>query len=439
MHCAAPPVEPTTSIDVHDVLSKLQSACPGPLQCTQRRDLDAICRKIGVTGGLLDHYESDWKPPSEKAPLPIDHWPLVASVLLEWSDALAVSDRPYALKLLNAACSAVDIGQISGALRDTITCRVDRLAIPAAAQGTSFSTTGVQPSPRTLPLTVLAYEGPCARAYLAMMRRAGLRPQRIVLLALVEHPQSHKAVGRWFPGRLRTWYAEKTQDVAMNHWPRRIRSRHPELLRAIVDGLQPVLHQPGELIREMYDAFSYDAYADVVERVAAPGLRSDAVHDALRACSPSSILFTGGGILPARTIDLPGLKFLHVHPGHLPHVRGADGMLWSMLMRGQPSMSCFHLAGGLDTGDLVAVHDYPRLSFALPHAHRPDDQTLYRALFGFADPLLRADLLVNQVLAETTDPATWPTTRQDVETGVTCHFMHPLLRRRALEALFLPS
>ena len=37
---------------------------------------------------------------------------------------------------------------------------------------------GATREPRTLPLTVLAWEGPQARAYLVRMRRAGLQPER---------------------------------------------------------------------------------------------------------------------------------------------------------------------------------------------------------------------------------------------------------------------
>jgi hypothetical protein len=148
------------------------------------------------------------------------------------------------------------------------------------------------------------------------------------------------------------------------------------------------------------------------------------------------VLFTGGGILPAGVIDLPGLRFLHVHPGHLPFVRGADGLLWSILVRGRPATSCFYLAAGLDTGDVVAVRDYPPLSFDLGSRRRPDDQTLYRAVFSFIDPLLRADMLVNGVLNAGVDLPHLETTPQDPSRGVTYHFLHPRLRERALARLF---
>jgi hypothetical protein len=310
-----------------------------------------------------------------------------------------------------------------------------------------------------LPLTVLAYEGPCLRAYLAMMRRAGLRPQRIVLIVLSEDPTSRKPVGRWFPGCLRTWYAEKAQDLRLNYWPRRIAKSHPQLVSAMVSGLQTSIDRPAALIQEMYGPPRYEAYCERCERVVAPQLNDDAVVEALRSMAPGNVLFTGGGIMPSRIIDLPGLRFLHVHPGRLPDVRGADGLLWSTLVRGRPAVSCFYMNAGLDTGEVIATREYPAMTAscatgslsasvgtgglsictgeqAASGTGRPDDQTLYRAIFGFIDPLLRADLLVNHVLATADDPSRLQAAPQDANEGVTYHFMHPALRKRVLAALF---
>lgn len=435
MSCAVSDRKRLDFVDVPAVLEDLFDACVGPLEPSHRRNLDAICRKLAVTGTLLARYDRDWKPSAIKTPLDAHHWPLVGHVLLSWADALADADRPFSLKLLNAALAATDIASLDGDLRAKAKSRVDAMVVSTVADNKNAGRPATG-TPRTLPLTVLAYEGPCARAYLSMMRRAGLRPQRIMLLVLNEHPQSHKAVGRWFPGCLRTWYAEKAQDAALNYWPRRIRAAHPELVRSITDGLQGTIERPGEIINEMYGPFHYESYADQVERVSARNVQSSEVYDAIEAGGAGTILFTGGGLLPARTIDIPGTKYLHVHPGHLPHVRGADGLLWSMLVNGRPSMSCFHLASGLDTGDIVAVRDYARPHFKLARDSRPDDQTLYRAIFAFVDPLLRANLLVNDVLSRAGDLTRLPTATQDAAAGVTYHFMHPALRRQALEALF---
>lgn len=428
------------------VFADLARAWPGPLSPEHRDRLEHICRKLAVTRTLLACYDACWKPTDDKTPLPEKTWTLATATLLAWStvpEQLGPDGKGLALKFLNAALYAMDAcPTVPDTLRTRAESQLVNLTIPERVSERRGSVPPIFSKPlapscvRIAPLTVLAYEGPCARAYLAAMRRAGLRPERIILLVLSEHPASRKPVGRWFPGRFRSWYAEKVQDIALNFWPRRLLASRPDLLGSIGAGLAPILESPAALIREMYNPFRYEAYADRVERLIVRDLRDEALRRHLQTLGPTTVLFTGGGILPAGVIDLPGLRFLHVHPGHLPFVRGADGLLWSMLVRGCPAMSGFYLAAGLDTGDVVAVRDYPPLSFGQANRPRPDDQTLYRAIFAFVDPLLRADLLVSGVLGSAPDPQRLETTRQDPSCGVTYHFLHPRLRERALARLF---
>ena len=72
----------------------------------------------------------------------------------------------------------------------------------------------------------------------------------------------------------------------------------------------------------------------------------------------------------------------------------------------------------------------------LPAGATYDDDTLYRALFSFIDPLIRAELLVADVLGPATDVDDLAGTPQRLDVGVTYHFMHPTVRGRALRKLF---
>lgn len=290
-----------------------------------------------------------------------------------------------------------------------------------------------------LPLTVLVYEGPQARAYLAAMRRASYVPARILRLVLTRHPTTKRAIGGWLPGGLRRWYARRYQELAHNAWPRRIRSFRPDLLEAVVRGMEPILPGAGALVAEMLGRFRYEDYAARVDDVLVEGLQDPVLAEALRAVEPRTVLFTGGGILPGPILDLPGFRFLHVHPGFLPHVRGADGMLWSMLVRGRPGVSAFYMARGLDTGDILAAKEEARPLFDLQGRARPDDRTLYRALFSYADPLLRARFLVDEILKAPGDLASRPVTRQKKSAGTEFHFMHDAVLKEALGLLFRGS
>jgi SAM-dependent methyltransferase len=274
---------------------------------------------------------------------------------------------------------------------------------------------------RTLPVTVLAWEGPMARAYLVRMARAGLRPARIILM--VKPSIAGTRWGRW------------TQERSHLFHPQRIRAQHPALVSAIAGAMSPIVEDAAGWLREIYDGFSYERYTDRFETIAARSYKDPAVASALRAAAPGTALFTGGGIVPTDLFAIPGLRIIHVHTGLLPQVRGADVLLWSLLTRGRPGVSAFFMSANLDEGDVIASRECPPLEIALPE-DRPDDDTLYRSVFSFIDPLIRAELLVKDVLEPHPDVTTVAGVPQDLHQGTTFHFMHPALRRRALRMLF---
>lgn len=289
---------------------------------------------------------------------------------------------------------------------------------------------------RSLPLTVLAWEGPQARAYLSRMRLAGLRPDRILLPVLDRHPATKKPVGKWLPRRFRLRYAEKSQELSNNYWPRRIRVSYPFLEGTMVKEIKLLCEPAESMIDEMVGRFRYEHYANKAERVLVSGLSDPTLSDTLSRMGSGTVLFTGGGILRSNLLKLPGFRFLHVHPGYLPYIRGADGVLWSLLVRGRLGMSAFYMSSEIDTGDLIAAEEYAPVSFDISGKSRPDDESLYRAIFSFFDPVLRAEFLVSRVLTKGYDLSSSSSVAQDVSKGITYHFMSPKLRHKALSLLF---
>ena len=282
-----------------------------------------------------------------------------------------------------------------------------------------------------LPLTVLAWEGPQARAYLVRLRRAGLQPDRVILM--VRDPAAEK---RGRPASLPSGRAERAQDRSHNFHPYAIRKSSPELVAAIGDAMAAIVDDPMGFYAEMYDDFSYGDYASEVVRVGANSYRDPALAAALEKSGAEIVLFTGGGIVPASVFEVPGVRLIHVHTGFLPHVRGADVLLWSLLVRGRPGVSAFFMTPGLDDGDVLAAKELQPMKITLPAGSRFDSDMLYRALFSFIDPLIRAELLVGDVLEPADDLHALSATPQDLSTGVTYHFMHPIVRSRALGELF---
>ena len=287
-----------------------------------------------------------------------------------------------------------------------------------------------------LALTILVHEGPIARAYLAALRAANLRVEHIILLVSSQRAGTKKPIATWLPRKLRRRYAEWNQEVRLNYWPRRLSRELPELRAEIAAKMAPELGFAPEIFDEMTGAVDYRLYASDVTKILTHGLNDPDLAALLTRCSPGAFLFTGGGMVPESLLSIEGLRFLHVHPGFLPHVRGADCLLWGRLVRGQLGASCFYMAPKIDMGDIICAHEFQAPDFALPKkGKRPDDLTLYRTLYSFYDPLLRATVLL-RALALGSDPISLPSQPQSPKDGVTYHFMSPPLRRAALARFF---
>ncbi len=299
--------------------------------------------------------------------------------------------------------------------------------------------TGATPlrTSRVLPLTLLAWEGPQARAYLTRLRREGLRVERIVLMVRDPLGGALQKVPGGAGAELSLRLGARAQDRSHNFHPYRIRRRNSELVAAIARGLQPLVAEPNRLYVDMFDRFRYEAFADDVIRVGANSYADPRLLAVLRSVAPTTLIFSGGGIVPQAVFDIEGLTLVHVHTGLLPFVRGADVLLWSILTRGRPGVSAFVMTPGLDDGDVLATWETEPLTIELPAGERPDDETLYRSVFSFVDPLLRAELLVRDVLAPAADVRELTAAPQDLDVGITFHFMHPTVRGRALQALFV--
>ncbi len=286
-----------------------------------------------------------------------------------------------------------------------------------------------------LPLTILMHEGPQGRAYLSALKNAGYRPARIILMVYTHDHASGKPIGPWAPFFLRRQFAQSHQNRTQLYWVRHIRKRMPALYAAMVETIGDALDLPADFFEQTLGDLPLSDYAETVEKVMVKDFRDPKLAKTLQQVAPATLLFTGGGLVPKELLSLESIRVLHIHPGLLPHVRGADGLLWSMLVRGRPGASCFYMTPGLDEGDVALAQEFEPIKIPLSNDERPDDQTLYRAIFSFLDPAIRARLLLS-LIEKGGNLNNLPAQRQDRTEGVTYHFMNPAFRRLALDAIF---
>jgi len=413
-------------------------------QPTQIDTIGQLSRRMEISGRLHSHYDQHWRP--DGPPL-AEPWCSVAALQLYRATRLDQSNQAplgIQLKRFNALLKSLsntgqewaspDSDLQQQALTDfqqLLTSRhTDRPTVNPVPPPTS---TNPPDKAKILPLTVLFYEGPIARAYLETIHAAGFRPRKIIQLVSSLDISTRKPVGRLLPALLREPYAAAIQQSRIHHWPRKIASAHPELRSAIAAQVQQQLgfsHQTQDAASAL-KPLQY--YCDDIEPLLVTGLKDPQLHQQLAQRTPDTLLFTGGGIVPASLLGIDGLRFIHIHPGYLPDIRGADCVLWSTLLTGQCSASSFYLSPGIDTGDIIERSWLPTLDIHVD-VGRYDLKTLYRAVYGFLDPWIRAFVL-RSTITKQREFSTIATQTQQEHEGINYHFMHPDMQRAALRAL----
>ena len=82
-------------------------------------------------------------------------------------------------------------------------------------------------------------------------------------------------------------------------------------------------------------------------------------------------------------------KFIHIHPGYLPEIKGADGSLWHIKNNNNLGVSSFFMNEKIDGGSIITREKFPMPKFSLRNYEELNTKMLYKLWFSFFDPLLR--------------------------------------------------
>jgi hypothetical protein len=287
---------------------------------------------------------------------------------------------------------------------------------------------------KVIPLTMLFYEGPISRAYLATLHSLGLKPKKIIEIVAAKDVATKKFVGKWLPRGLRLTYAASIQRRKLHYWPKQLLKANFDVVSGVFDKVQTKFGFKRTVIDNATALLPLVSYSDCVESILIEGLDDKCLQKYLSKEPSGTVLYTGGGIVPSTLLELKHIKFLHIHPGFLPDIRGADCALWSSLLKGRTSATCFYMSEGIDTGDVISSFWLPKLSFNVD-IKGINSHSIYRIIYGFIDPWIRAfvlrDLVNNYDAFDALD-----VTHQTEEGGVTFYFMHQRLRDITFKKLF---
>jgi folate-dependent phosphoribosylglycinamide formyltransferase PurN len=136
----------------------------------------------------------------------------------------------------------------------------------------------------------------------------------------------------------------------------------------------------------------------------------------IRGLAPDVLVHAGAGILRRELLSTPRLGTLNAHMGILPRYRGMNVSEWARL-EGNPVGCTVHLVNaGIDTGDIVAVHEV--------------DTASARSVLALREIVDEAQItLLGQVLRFVVETGSLPRTRpQAPEEGRQYFRMHPDLQ-----------
>ncbi|OGT39485.1 MAG: hypothetical protein A3F12_02965 [Gammaproteobacteria bacterium RIFCSPHIGHO2_12_FULL_38_14] len=286
---------------------------------------------------------------------------------------------------------------------------------------------------KTIPLIILFYEGPIARAYLETIRRLGLKPKKIINLIFSQDLVSKKQVARWLPSTLRKFFVYQIQKNKIHYWPQFLLKKHKKTVNALCSELINTLHFEENTIFNANRCLPLSTYSDTIDNLLIQDLSDPCLHNYLSNQPLLPVLYTGGGMVSERLLSISNIPFIHIHPGFLPNIRGADCTLWSIFLTGHTSATCFHLSPGIDEGNIIKSCWLPKLILNDKLNHL-EVSIGYRLIYSFIDPWVRSFLL-RELLKNHHNLAELPTSTQIPEGGNTFHFMHHKIKKIVLGCL----
>lgn len=294
--------------------------------------------------------------------------------------------------------------------------------------------------------TFLASSHNVAKAYLAAMLELDLIPERIIFTEFVQHQQPKSAD---YPSKtfIKTIHRQFKNISPVKKIRRLLGMNGTTISIPRLDGHQ-IYKQVADFANQsglpVVDFFTSTEeilcrHNLVYEKYRYTSLNDPEFISLISKASQSVALYVEGGILRKPVLSTH-VRFLHIHPGIVPFVRGSAGMLWSALVHKRVGMSGFFMNEGIDTGDVILTKEYPVPEvpisgyFATPQYA----DARYLALEDFLGASYRADVL-RELLRQQPDPEQWAPQSQDLATGKLYFHPHKKIRDKAVDKFFVEA
>lgn len=282
-------------------------------------------------------------------------------------------------------------------------------------------------SHHTLDITVLANDSPLVIAYLTQIANLGYKPYKIIDLHFepvnLYYHLLKKMIGKKLAFKCYQIYRKIIHtDSACKELGKIIFKKLGEL--------ENIIHS---------DRHDYHNFCENVEVLYIKNINDMTLFEKIKNENCKTFLYTGGGILKNHFFEMKSCKFIHIHPGIIPFVRGSDGLFWSIATRGKPGTTCFYMNAGIDEGDIIDSMEFEKTQFNFD-LKKYTYQQIYSALLYYYDPILRARML-KKVILKSFDTgismSDQDAVQQKKEEGRTFYFLHESIRNKIIHMMIV--
>lgn len=231
---------------------------------------------------------------------------------------------------------------------------------------------------KKIDLTVLFWDTVPARIYLALLNKHGYKPSKIIYLDIEKKSKKYNTIKRIFGHSVADYmYKLYTRSKA-------------KPLGSLAKGLLALNDLTKNDLDNCLDIYKNGEF----HKVAVENLDDEKLISHIQSNNVTTILFTGGGILNEKLLNIPTAKFIHIHPGIVPDIRGADCFFWSYLLRGKAGYSAFYMNAGIDTGDVLIQREF-EVDFEKVDILEYGNDAIYTAILTYHDPCLRIKTFID--------------------------------------------
>lgn len=124
------------------------------------------------------------------------------------------------------------------------------------------------------------------------------------------------------------------------------------------------------------------------------GFKDPKLSDHLNKFSDCAFLYTCGGIVPKMLLNR--YKFLHIHLGWVPLLRGSDCLFYSIIYLQKITASLIYMSSKIDKGDVISRMQMPLFKFKKSdlRIRFRSPKSKYKYITNNIDPKIRSKFLI---------------------------------------------